>query len=101
MEEKQKKMTAMNLEEAEAVTGGDDFIPGWTGTYRTVTGTQNYLALRREPNYDERNEIGKMYNGEQVQIAGGRYQGPDGRVYIKVYSPKFGCEGFANEQFLR
>ena len=90
----------INLEEWEAakVTGG--FTDGLGNEYLTVTGTTHYLAFRTEPDYDERNEIGKLFNGEIVQIAGGRYQGRDGRIYLYVYAPKFGRYGFVNENYV-
>lgn len=54
-----------------------------------------YLALRTAPAYEEANEIGELYNGDSVEITGG-YSGS----YVWVYSPKYGCSGYVNSNFL-
>ena len=61
----------------------------------TVCGTVNYLALRTEARYDERNEIGKLYNGETVCPAGTGYNG-----YLYVYSPKLNMYGYVNARYV-
>ena len=99
----EEDLKIVDEKDLEKIAGGDiqGFTDGRGGDYRTVMGTRNYLALRNEPNYDERNEIGKLYNGDQVQIVGGRYQGPDGRIYVVVYAPRLGAQGFVNENYVR
>lgn len=63
------------------------------GIYR-VTGTTNYLALRSAATYDARNEIGKLYNGDTVEV-----QNRSGS-YWYVYSPQLGKYGYVNSKYL-
>ena len=60
----------MNNEELTQAVGGLDGKVGLDeGPMRTVHGLQSgWLALRSEPLYDANNEIGKLYNGDKVQI---------------------------------
>ena len=67
-----------------------------SGNYRTVTGTKNYLALRSSAKYSDKNVIGKLYNGDQVIITGGR----DGD-YVWVYAPSLDKSGFVNAKYLK
>ena len=62
----------MNNEELTQAVGGLDGKVGLDeGPMRTVHGLQSgWLALRSEPRYDANNEIGKLYNGDKVQIMG-------------------------------
>ena len=69
----------------QAVSDGAKFVHVDTG----------YLALRTAPAYDEANEIGELYNGDSVEITGGRSGN-----YVWVYSPKYGCSGYVNSNFL-
>ena len=52
-----------------------------------VTGTKNYLALRTEPRTSERNEIGKLYNGETFYVT---EWGNTGFAYGHTTSGKYG-----------
>ena len=74
--------------------GGYSNNSGSYGTY-TVRGTTNYLALRTEPAYDSRNEIGRLYNGETVTV-----QNKGNGTYWYVYSPKLGMSGYVNSKYL-
>lgn len=38
------------------------------GTPRTVTGTNNYLGLRTTPTRNDRDEIGRLYNGQSFRV---------------------------------
>lgn len=63
-------------------------------TYRISVAT-GYLALRTDPSYDSRNEIGSLYSGETVEVTD--YSNPS---YWYVYSPKLGCYGYVNCDYL-
>ena len=65
-------------------------------SYRTVYGVDYYLALRSAPAYDPSNEIGKIYNGQTVEITGG-WSGE----YVWVYAPTLGMSGYVNGDYLR
>ena len=66
------------------------------GAWKTVHVDSNYLALRRSPTYDSSNEIGRLYNGDTVQITGNC-----SKSYVSVYSPKYNANGWVNAGFLR
>ena len=68
-----------------------------TGAWKTVKVDSGYLALRRDVSYDQSNEIGQLYTGDQVEIQGSGNAGS----YVFVYSPKYGCCGWVNAGFLR
>ena len=68
--------------------------PATSGNTYTVVGTKNYLALRSVAEYNDNNIIGKLYNGDTVQV-----QNTSGR-YWYVYSSKLGMSGFVNSQYL-
>ena len=61
----------------------------------TVSVDSGYLALRTDPSYDSRNEIGKLYSGDMVQVI--EYSGDP---YWYVYSPKYGEYGYVNCDYL-
>ena len=63
--------------------------------WKTVYVSEGYLALRDYPTYDSTNEIGQLYTGDVVQIAG-----EASGSYIMVYSPKYGAYGWVNAGFL-
>ena len=67
-----------------------------TANYRTVYGVDYYLALRTEKQYNERNEIGKIYNGETVQVIDSTTG-----TYWYVYAPTLGLYGYVNSDYLR
>ena len=68
-----------------------------TGAWKTVKVDSGYLALRRDVTFDQSNEIGQLYTGDQVEIQGSGNAGS----YVFVYSPKYGCCGWVNAGFLR
>lgn len=68
--------------------------PSSYGMYR-VAGVKNYLALRSAPEYNAWNEIGKMYNGEEVEVLN---KGTGSYWY--VYSGKLGKNGYVNSTYL-
>lgn len=63
------------------------------GTYY-VENVAYYLALRSEQAYDTDNELGKLQNGESVEVIS-----QDGE-YWYVYSPRLGIYGYANGDYL-
>ena len=91
----------INDQELDNVAGGAG-ANGW----RTVCGLQSgYLAIRTAPAAAYENEINHigLYNGEQVQIAGGYVQGTGfggPATYVYVFAPKFGCYGYVNAAYL-
>ncbi len=66
------------------------------GTWKTVSVSAGYLALRGDFTYDDSNELGKLYNGDVVEIQGG-CEGS----YVFVYSPKLDTIGWVNAGFLK
>ena len=66
------------------------------GTWKTVSVSGGYLALRGDFTYDDANELGKLYNGDVVEIQGGCE-----RSYVFVYSPKLDTIGWVNAGFLK
>ncbi len=55
-----------------------------------------WLALRSKPAYDYNNEIGKLYNGDDVQIVGN-----SSGDYSWVWAPKLNKSGYVNSSFLK
>ena len=87
-------------EELENAAGGATFPGNW----KTVAGLQKgYLAIRTSPTYDYGNEMRgyELYNGDAVQVLDTPVMGSDGKVYVRVYSPKSGVTGYVNANFLR
>ena len=66
------------------------------GTWKTVSVSGGYLAVRGDFTYDDANELGKLYNGDVVEIQGG-CEGS----YVFVYSPKLDTIGWVNAVFLK
>ena len=66
------------------------------GTWKTVSVSGGYLALRGDFTYDDANDLGKLYNGDVVEIQGG-CEGS----YVCVYSPKLDTIGWVNAGFLK
>jgi hypothetical protein len=94
------EMIKATNEELENAAGGAAFPGNW----KTVAGLQKgYLAIRTAPTYDYGNEMRgyELYNGDAVQVLDTPVMGSDGKVYVRVYSPKSGVTGFVNANFLR
>lgn len=66
-----------------------------SGAIYTVGYPEHYLALRTAPAYDYYNEIGKLYHGDTVEVI--NY---GNGTYWYVYSPKYGCYGYVNHNYL-
>ena len=61
----------------------------------TVVGTSNYLALRNAKAYDASNEIGRLANGETVDLL----DSSDG-TYWYVFAPSLQMKGYVNKNYL-
>ena len=70
-------------------------ITAYADTTCIVTGTKNYLALRNAPRTDERNEIGKLRNGDYFIVTSG---GQNGFAYGHTVG---GYYGYVNANYLR
>ena len=57
--------------------------------------SKGYLALRSAMAYDSSNEIGELYSGDTVEVT--EYTNGD---YWYVYSPKYDCWGYVNNDYL-
>lgn len=72
------------------------YYSGITGdTDYTVSVATGYLALRTEKAYDYRNEIGKLYTGDTVEVIDSSDSG-----YWYVYSCKLDKYGYVNKDYL-
>ena len=95
-----KEMDKLNTENLEEVSGGFR-----NGQWMTVHGLQpaDYLIVRSGPEATQATEIGGLCNGDDVQIAGGTVVGTDvggPAMYVYVYVPKFGLNGYVNVDFI-
>lgn len=78
-------------------SGVDTYAPDYcysVDMYRVAVNS-GYLALRTQPSYDDRNEIGELYTGDTVMVL----SKPDS-TYWWVYAPKYGKEGYVNRNYL-
>ena len=98
----------MSNEELMLAVGGRHGKEGLCeGPMRTVHGLQSgWLALRSEPRYDYRNEIGQLYNGDVVQIIGNDaitehdFDKTEYTGYTWVYSKRLDKSGWVNSRFI-
>ena len=73
---------------------------GFTGkaagaAYYRVSVDSGYLALRNDTAYDASNEIGRLYNGDLVEV-----YGTSSDLYWYVYAPSLDTFGFVNQNYL-
>ena len=91
-------------DELKNITGGVHGKRGlYEGPWKTVSGLETgYLALRSEPAYDDSNIIGRLYNGNNVQVIGNdAYTGNSyDPYYTWVYAPVLNKSGWVNSRFL-
>ena len=66
-----------------------------SGSWRTVSVSDGYLAIRTMASFDASNEVGKLYNGDKVQLSNA-FNGD----YVLVYSPKYNYTGWVNVNYL-
>ena len=64
----------------------------------TVFGTKYYLALRTEMAYRDENEIGRIVNGQTVDVVDKCTGNPE---YWYVYAPTLGKYGYVNCNYLK
>ena len=64
--------------------------------FDNVSVDSGYLALRSAPSYDAANEMGRLNNGDLVQVTGSA-----NGSYVQVYCAKYGAYGWVNAGFLR
>ena len=62
---------------------------------KRVRGTSNYLGLRYEPTDDSDAEIGRLYNGDEVELI------MKNDTYAYVYSYDLGLYGFVKVAYLK
>ena len=86
----------LNMEELEKVAGGKSAFDNFET--RKVSGLKTgWLALRTEAAYDPKNEIGQLYNGDEVTV----YYDCTRNGYTWVYSAKVGKSGWVNSNFIK
>ena len=93
------EMNKVNMEELDEVNGG--YFIGQT--LRVCRLNSGYLAVRTSPAAERENEIGCLYNGDQVQVVGGTVRGSGFggmATYILVYVPRLRIQGYVNEYYL-
>ena len=98
----------MSSKELTQVVGGEDGKSGLCeGPVRRVHGLESgWLALRSEPRYDYRNEIGQLYNDDEVQIIGNDaitehdFDKAEYTVCTWVYSKRLNKSGWVNSRFI-
>ena len=88
-------MQKLNPDELEQVAGGKSGGTQALWKWVTVVGTKNYLAIRRIPEYDYYNEIGKLYNGDRLQIR------PDIVSGDYVWATANKIEGWVNGKYVK
>ena len=73
-------------------------VYGPTSSYITYTVSvqSGYLALRTAKAYDSSNEIGRLWNGDTVQVID-----TSDSQYWYVYAPSLGKYGFVNKDYLK
>ena len=79
---------------AASVPCSSQDIKASCNTYE-VSVAKGYLALRTSMAYTSSNEIGELYSGDLVEVT--EYTNGD---YWYVYSPKYDCWGYVNNDYL-
>lgn len=79
---------------AASVPCSSQDVEASSNTYE-VSVSKGYLALRSSMAYDSSNEIGELYSGDLVEVT--EYTNGD---YWYVYSPKYDCWGYVNNDYL-
>ena len=82
---------------------GNNYQASTGYTTWTVGGTNSagghYLALRTAPSYNSANEIGKLYDGQTVQVYSNSYASYYD-TYWYVYAPSLGKWGYVNSNYI-
>ena len=86
----------LKAENMEQVVGGKSVFDNFEK--RKVSGLKTgWLALRTDASYDPKNEIGQLYNGEEVQV----YYECTRNGYTWVYFPKLNKSGWVNSNVVK
>lgn len=86
--------TNANYLTTSAGGGSSSKSSGYSTYYASVS--KGYLALRNAQAYDSSNEIGKISNGEKVEVVDSSTG-----TYWYVYVPSLGQYGYVNSNYLR
>ena len=70
-------------------------VTSYAANTYTVTVASGYLALRNGKAFDSKNEVGKLYSGDTVQVAN-----REDATYWLVYAPGLGKGGYVNKDYL-
>ena len=83
------------IDELEQIVGGKTVFDNFEK--RKVSGLKSgWLALRTEAAYDPKNEIGQLYNDDEVTV----YYDCIRDGYTWVYFPKLNKSGWVNSKFV-
>ncbi len=88
---------ALILTAPALIPGGSGMMKAEAATYGSyqVSVNSGYLALRRAMAYDQSNEIGKLWNGDVVELIEATSS-----TYWYVYAPSLGLYGYVNNSYL-
>ena len=90
----------INEQNLENVNGGY----ATTNTRVVANIPDGYLAVRTATSFQYENEIGRLYNGDVVQITGPYVPGTGingtPATYVMIYSPRLGISGYVNAAYL-
>ena len=89
-------MENINVEALDQVAGGVNNI-SWRKAVVTgsTTYAPHYLALRSAPSYNDKNEIGKLYHGDALEVS------PDIQAYPYIWARALGKEGWVNGNYIK
>lgn len=79
---------------SQRVFGAGSPPSSYQGVYTTSV-AKGYLALRNAKSFDSSNELGELYNGDQV------YAIDTSETYWYVYAPSLGMYGYVNSDYLQ
>ena len=89
-------MENLNVEALDNVAGGA-FRPTWVRAVviGQTTYPPHYLALRNDAAYDDRNEFGKLYHGDEFEVR------PDIISGDYSWARALGMQGWVNKNYIR
>ena len=71
------------------------------GSWKRVCVWDGYLAMRTKAAPEDWYIKAELYDGDCVQITGSYVKYSSDTSYVWVYSPRLGCSGFVNTDYLR
>lgn len=94
------------LDELEKAAGGvNQIVNSERGRTLTVTGLDGdgWLAVRSQPVTRDEYIIGRLVNGDQVEVMGSVNVSPDPKVvnYVWAYVPGLKISGWVNSRYIR